>query len=335
VLQRVACPDAQVAWTHFATRAAFRLVEQHGIDTVLLNTPPFSSMRIAVAVKLRYPHVKLIADIRDDWVGYHLPLFDSAPSEHKWRIAVRLERDLIECADYVSAVTPAQVRQIRERYPEQPTEKFVYTPNGYDPDVFRGFESRPHAQDGLVITYFGSVYGNPVYCPKTFLDTVDALPEEIRSRIEIRFIGKVHAEAAPLLAGRKSRVLQMGYMPQEQGIRHLEETDCLLLIASDPTTHAGKLFDYLATGKPIFAITPLDGEIARIIREARAGWCVDPNDPCAIANGLLEMYHARGRIRDVVPNWEFIRSFSRPNIVAGLAQRTGLGGNSDNHLPQM
>jgi glycosyltransferase involved in cell wall biosynthesis len=325
VFQRVACPDPQVAWSHFATRAALRLVDRYKIDTILLNVPPYSSMRIAVALKRRHPHVKLIADIRDDWVGYYLPLFDSAATEHKWKVAKRLERELIECADYVSAVTPAQVRQIRERYPEQSAGKFLYTPNGYDPDVFRGFQPRPHAQDGLVVTYFGSVYGNPVYCPKPYLDAVDALPEEIRSRIETRFIGKVHAEAAPILAHRKSRVCQMGYMPQEQGIRHLEESDCLLLIANDPTTHAGKLFDYLATGKPIFAVTPLDGEIAQIIREARTGWCVDSKDPSAITAGLLNVYNqVRNRTRDLTPNWEFIRSFSRPSIVARLAERTGL-----------
>ncbi len=326
VIQRVACPDAQVGWAHFATRAACRMVERDGIDTVLLNTPPYSSMGIAVALKRRYPQLKLIADIRDDWVGYYLPLFDSAATEHKRRIAVRLERELIECADYVSAVTPAQSRQIRQRYPEQPSEKFFYTPNGYDPEVFHGFQSRAHAQPGTVVTYFGSVYGNPVYSPKHYLDAVDALPEEIRSRIETRFIGRVAAEAAPILSGRRSRVHQIGYMPQAEGIRYLEESDCLLLIASDPTTHAGKLFDYLATGKPILALTPPDGEIGRVIRETRTGWCVDPADPLAIRAALLDMdRRLRSGMRTLQPNWEAIRFYSWPQIIARLASYTGLG----------
>ncbi len=325
-IQKVACPDAQVGWAHFATRAAFRIVERQGIDTILLNTPPYSSMRIAVALKRRFPHVKLIADIRDDWVGYYLPLFDSAATEHKRGIAIRLERELIECADYVSAVTPAQSSQIRARYPDQPSEKFIYTPNGYDPDVFRGFQSRAHDQPGIVVTYFGSVYGNPVYSPKQYLDAVDALPEEIRSRIETRFIGRVGAEAAPILSGRQSRVQQIGYMPQAQGIKYLEESDCLLLIASDPTTHAGKLFDYLATGKPILALTPPDGEIGRVIRETRTGWCVDPKDTEAITTSLL---YIEGRLRNgapaIEPNWEAIRLFSWPEIVARMARSAGIG----------
>lgn len=315
-----------MGWAHFATREAFRIVEREGIDTILLNTPPYSSMRIAVALKRRYPKVKLVADIRDDWVGYYLPLFDSAATEHKWRIARRLERELIECADYVSAVTPSQSRQIRERYPEQPTEKFLYTPNGYDPDAFRGFQSRAHAQPGIVMTYFGSVYGNPVYSPKHYLDAVDSLPEDVRSRFETRFIGRVAAEAAPVLSGRPSRVRQIGYLPQAEGIRHLEESDCLLLIASDPTTHAGKLFDYLATGKPILALTPPDGEIGRVIRETGTGWCVDPTDPRAIRAGLLDIdKRLQGGESALQPNWEAVRYFSWPEIVARLAANTGMG----------
>lgn len=325
-IQRVACPDAQVGWAHFATREAFRIVEEQGIDTVLLNTPPYSQMRIAVAVKRRYPHVKLIADIRDDWVGYYLPLFDSAATEYKRKIAVRLERELIECADYVSAVTPAQSNQIRERYPDQPAEKFLYTPNGYDPDMFGGFEARPHDPAGVVITYFGSVYGNPVYSPKHYLDAVDSLPEEIRVRFETRFIGRVAAEAVPVLSGRAASVRQLGYMPQAEGIRYLEESDCLLLIASDPTTHAGKLFDYLATGKPILALTPPDGEIGRVIRETRTGWCVDPKDTEAIKASLLYLENRlRSGGQPMDPNWDAIRQYSWPEIVARMARSAGIG----------
>jgi glycosyltransferase involved in cell wall biosynthesis len=325
MIERIACPDAQVGWAHFATRAAIRLIEKHDIDTVLCNIPPYSTMRIAVAVKRRYPRLKLIADIRDDWVGYYLPYFDSAATEYKRKLAVKLERELMECADYVSAVTPAQSRQIRERYPDQPSEKFLYHSNGYDPDVFRDFHSREHAGPGIVVTYFGSVYGNPVYSPKRYLDAVDGLPEELRSRVETRFIGRVAAEAAPVLAGRKSSVRQLGFMPQEQGIRYLEESDCLLLIANDPGTHAGKLFDYLATGKPILALTPPDGEIGRVIRETGTGWCVDPENPAAIHDALISLgRRLQSGTEALQPNREAIRFYSWPEIVARLAHNTSI-----------
>ena len=322
VIQRVACPDAQVGWAHFATRAAFRIVEQEPIDAVLLNTPPYSSMRIAVALKKRYPRLKLISDIRDDWTGYYLPHFDSAATEHKWRLAAKLEEQLIRSSDYVSAVTPTQMRHIRDRYAGQPEDKFFCTPNGYDPEVFEGFHARPHGQHRLIVTYFGSVYGNSVYSPKHYLDAVEALGA---GGIESRFIGRVASEAGILFSKRSSAVRQMGYMPHIEGLRYLEEADLLLLIAHDRSTHAGKLFDYLATGKPILALSPPDGEIARILRETGTGQCVDPEDRGAIQRALLDAYDRKqAGAPQTAPDWKAIKAYAWPNLVESLARRTGL-----------
>jgi glycosyltransferase involved in cell wall biosynthesis len=325
VIERVACPDAQRTWVPFATRRAFQIIERHNIDTVLLNTPPYSSMEIAVAVKRRYPRLKLITDIRDDWCGYYLLYFDTAATERKKRLAARLEREVIEASDYVSSVTPAQMEGIRGRYPGEPREKFICTPNGYDPEVFATFKPRPHGGSGMVVSYFGSVYNNPVYSPRNYLDAVDALPAHIRDRIETRFIGRVAADAAPCLENRLCRVTQSGFVPIREGLRGLEESDYLLLIANDKTTHAGKLFDYLATGKPILALTPVDGAIARILRETQTGWCVDPDDKGAIRQALIdavEWCKEPGKLPQ--PNWSAIREYAWPNLVASLARKTAL-----------
>ena len=272
-------------------------------------------MRIGVAIKRRFPHIRLISDIRDDWLGYYLPLFDSAASESKRRLAVRLERELIEGSDFVSAVTPAQRQAIRERYPKQPEQKFLCTPNGYSPDVFQGFQPRPHEFDGMVVTYFGSVYGNPVYSPKLYLDAVDSLPAEVRPRFETRFIGRIAAEALPAMEGRSAPLRRLGFMPQAAGVRYLEESDYLLLIARDPTTHAGKLFDYLATGKPILALTPPEGEIARIIRETGSGWVIDPGRSRRRPQGLLDAWRRfQNREHLVTPRREAVEAFSWPNL---------------------
>lgn len=325
ILQRAASPDPQVAWAWFATRMAFSIIPRDNIDSVLLNISPFSIMKIGVAIKRRFPHVRLISDIRDDWVGYYLPQFDSAASDYKRRLAVRLERELMECSDFVSAVTPAQRQAIRERYPDQPERKFFCALNGYSPDVFAGFTPRPHGLNGMVITYFGSVYGNPVYSPKPYLDALDSLPEEIRSRVETRVIGKIHAEALPVFEDRRAPLKRLGFMPQSDGLRYLEESDYLLLIARDRTTHAGKLFDYLATGKPILALTPPDGEIARIIRETRTGWVIDPEDPGALRQALLDAWQrVRSGANVIHPDQEAIKEFSWPNLVARVARYTGL-----------
>ena len=143
--------------------------------------------------------------------------------------------------------------------------------------------------------------------------------------METRVIGKIHAEALPVFEDRPAPLKRLGFMPQSEGLRYLEETDYLLLIARDRTTHAGKLFDYLATGKPILALTPPDGEIARIIRETRTGWVIDPASIDTVREGLLDAWRRfqNGEHR-VAPRREAVEAFSWPSLAGHLARYTGL-----------
>jgi hypothetical protein len=109
-------------------------------------------------------------------------------------------------------------------------------------------------------------------------------------------------------------------MPKEEGIRRLQETDFALLIASDPSSHAGKLFDYLGCGKPILALSPPGGEIDRLLRRTRTGWCADPWDPSAIREMLIfACRQLRQGVPAIDPDLEAIRTFSWPDIFARFA----------------
>ena len=50
-----------------------------------------------------------------------------------------------------------------------------------------------------------------------------------------------------------------------------------------------KLFNIMASGRPILAITPLDSEIAQIIEAARCGICIPPNEVELLANKILAL----------------------------------------------
>ena len=57
---------------------------------------------------------------------------------------------------------------------------------------------------------------------------------------------------------------------------------------------SGKVFEYLAAGRPILAVVPPDGAAAELIRETDAGVVVAPDDVEGI-RGALEDLHARFR----------------------------------------
>lgn len=326
-IQRIFCPDVQIVWVPFAIRAARRIIARHQIATVLLNLPPYSCLNIGVAVKRHFPNVKLILDFRDEWIENYLAQFDSAATDYKLRLAHRLEQSAVECADFVTMVTRSQLAQIRRRYPGQPDRKFLYAPNGFDPGLYAKFQPRPAPDGKVIVTYFGTVYNNPTYRPVvTYLDAADELPEQLRSRLETRFIGRVAREAASFFDNRRHTVRQFGFMGKEAALPYLEETSYNLIVGANPTVHGGKLFDYLGTGKPILALGPVEGEMAQLIRETRTGWCVDPDNLPAIRALLLSAFdRVDNGNQGWNPDWDAIRQYEWPNLVARLVGLAGMG----------
>jgi hypothetical protein len=331
--QYVFFPDPQKTWIPFALHKAIQVVSSAKIDTVILSAPPFSTLELGTALKRRFPELRIVTDFRDEWVGYYLSQIDD-PTPRKIQRAQELEREIVKASSYVSTVTQQWVRRLRCRYPDEHPEKFIFTPNGYEPEAFQNFRSRARTDGKMLITYFGSVHMSRVYSPQNYLDAIETLPPEARDRIETRFIGRVRPDAEACLKRTKAIVRQLGFMPILEGLRYLEETDFLLLIATDPTSHAGKLFDYLGTGKPILALSPPNGEIAKVLQETRTGWCADPWDRAAIQAMMLEAF---GRLQSgqpiVEPNWDAVRSYSWPVIFANFVATTGIHENK-NGLPE-
>ena len=53
---------------------------------------------------------------------------------------------------------------------------------------------------------------------------------------------------------------------------------------------SGKVFEYIAAGRPILAVVPPDGAAAQLIRETGAGVVVAPDDVDAIKAALVELH---------------------------------------------
>ena len=318
LIQRILCPDPEVVWSPLAIRSASKLIRKHSITHVLVTVPPFSVLLIGNALKRRFPNLTLISDFRDEWLHFYLTAFDFHQSEYIQKRAAEIERRTVIGSDLVISVTQSIVNQIRARYPDQPASKFAFLPNGYDPEAFLNFWARPHERGKVVVTHMGTLYN--ASSPRYYLDALDSLPDSLRQRFETRFIGRVSEEERKALESRQSDVRVLGFMPQTEAFRAVEETDFLLVTMTDGPSLTGKLFEYLATGKPILAISPLNGEIDTILKKTGAGWCAGPDDPAAIRS-MLE--HACRAAVDggaaLTVDQEEIRQYERPRLTAQLA----------------
>lgn len=312
--KRALSPEPEILWVPFALRKARQIIRRHDIRFVLITVPPFSALVIGTALKREFPSLLLVSDFRDEWLSFYLKDFEFQNSEHTRRRAEIIERESVESSDLVVAVNRSSCAEIRQRYPSQPDNKFAVISNGYDPEVFAGFQARSHSSARMVVTHVGTVYKTA--SPRFYLHALDGLPEEIRSKIETRFVGRVADSERALLEGRRAEIATLGFMPQQDALKFMEETDFLLLTMTNEISVPGKLYEYMATRKPILAIAPPGSEVDQVLRETTAGLWASPDDPAGIQAMLIRAFEAWSKGQAVItPNTEAIRRYERPVLV--------------------
>jgi glycosyltransferase involved in cell wall biosynthesis len=85
---------------------------------------------------------------------------------------------------------------------------------------------------------------------------------------------------------------------------------------------SGKLYEYLATGRPILCVAPRENVGARIVDELGAGICVAPEDRDGIEQAILQLYTSWSA-GELAPSAEVrteaLRRFSRESLARRLA----------------
>jgi glycosyltransferase involved in cell wall biosynthesis len=320
--RRIFNPEPEILWVPFALRQARRIVRRHGIQAVLVTAPPFSAFLVGTALKREFPGLKLISDFHDEWLSFYLQDFDFQNSAATRKRAEQIERETADASDLVVAVTESSLAEIRNRYRHLPDSRFTCIHNGYDPEVIRRVEHSSASRERVIVSHIGTVYKTA--SPRYYLDALDRLPEGLRSRFETRFIGRISPEETEILQNRKSTVREMGFLPQREAMRYVGETDYLLLTMTNDISLPGKLFEYLALGKPIFALARRDSEVFRILQRTRSGTCVDFADPEALGAALAGVARGVGEGAAFEPDWDEIRRFERPRLARnyGIAIRS-------------
>lgn len=322
-IKRILSPEPEILWAPFALRKARQIIRKHGIDFVMITVPPFSALVVGTRLKREFPELVLVSDFRDEWLSFYLKDFEFQNSDFTRRRAETIEREAVEASDLVVAVNRSSRDEIRKRYPAQPDAKFAVLPNGYDPESFAGFVPRRNESPRMLVTHVGTVYKTA--SPRFYLDAVDALPEEIRSRIETRFVGRIADSERAFLEGRRSTVTPLGFMRQAEALKYLEDTDYLLLTMTNDISVPGKLFEYMAAGKPILAVTAPGSEVDQILRDTGAGITAPPGDPQAMSEMLMRAFEAwRHRMPLVNGRRETVEAYERPRLVKeyGAMMRT-------------
>lgn len=155
--------------------------------------------------------------------------------------------------------------------------------------------------------------------------------EVLRDRADIRWIivgdGRAKAYVSEQIEKRKlsAVVTLLERRPIESMPSFFRAADALLVsLRPDPIfsmTIPGKVQSYLAAGVPVLAM--LEGEGARVIREAGAGFVSQPGDGRALAGEVMRLLNTSASERAAMGasgRAYAAREFSRPRLVAKLEQ---------------
>ena len=311
--RRLLVPDASVTWNLTAIPAAIRIVRREGIDVVMTTSPPGSIHFVGAAVK-QATGARWLADLRDPLVANQQRRADTTATRARQAANEQLARLVARRADAISCVSDAIAEEVRGLEPRGIVRTIA---NGCDFDDFAGLEYRPAPR--FRITHAGSFFGKRD--PRPFLQAlhdsgVDAVA---------RFVGDFRSsdrEWAETL-GLGERLELIPYAPRRESLRLQRDSEALLLLIPNADGRgkgvlSGKVFEYLAAGRPILAVVPPDGAAAELIRETDAGVVVAPDDVQGIGSRLARAERALPRRRPA--GGGALRRRSRAPVPAGACR---------------
>lgn len=93
-----------------------------------------------------------------------------------------------------------------------------------------------------------------------------------------------------------TNVTILGPRPRTEQIIFLNACDVALVSLVDKmwgVSMPSRTYNILAAGKPILALTDINSELARVVKEDEIGWVVRPGDPEALLRAVFEIYDSR------------------------------------------
>lgn len=319
-IRRVALPihksgmrDQSRAFIVFA-RTAARLAKAERYALVYAT-----SSRLMTAVLgswiARRQRAPLYLDIRDIFVETILDVLPRPLALAAMPAIERLERYALSRADKVNLVSEGFAPYFRKRYPRQ---DFAFHTNGID-DEFIGFAAgasseRPANGGPRTVVYAGNIgegQGLHIVLPELAKRTSD----QLRFRV-IGAGGRLRELESRIAANRLTNVQLVPPMNREALMKEYRSADILFLHLNDYEAFKrvlpSKVFEYAATGKPIWAgVGGYSAEFLRMHVENAAVFA-----PCDV-EGALDAF-ARLRF-EAAPRAAFVERFSRRSISAALA----------------
>lgn len=296
----VVVPDeCLLTWCPAALARARRLAAEREIDCVVSSGPPHSMHVLALLMGRRRP--AWVADLRDGW--RFEALRPPWPTRGQDRLDATLERRTLQAADAVIGVTGPIADDVRARL----GVLSAHVPNGWSPELVSLDRASPELapprnchlpsrldRERVNLVYTGTLSGPRGRDPRPLFAAMRRFAAErpaAASRLRVVLAGRLDTDEERLLRTLDlgDAVTHVGSLSRAAAIALQRDADALLLLTGPGHTSeaTGKLFEYLAAGRPILALAR-ENVAARIVAETGTGVAVTSDDVGAVAQALEE-----------------------------------------------
>lgn len=263
-------PDPRRGWNKYAFKKAIELIEKEGIKHVITSSPPHSTQLIGLKVKKKFPDIKWVADLRDPWTDiYYYKQFYPTPISKA--IDLKYEKSVLNRADKIITVGES-LKTLFSSKVNNIERKIRVITNGYDESDFKGNDAVLPSK--FTLTYVGTL--SDIYPVEGLLMALNRLRSEKKDFV-LRFVGSLSAKTRQMIISEipGSSLELLPYTAHIEAINYMLNSSLLILIIplhqSNKSIITGKLFEYIASGRPILCIGPTEGDAARIIRSVGSG----------------------------------------------------------------
>jgi len=283
-------PDPKVFWIKPSVKYLEEIIRKEKIELIISSGPPHSMHLIAKKLKQKLG-VKWIADFRDPWtnIDFYKELHLNPISDfvHK-----KLEKSVLKIADLVLVVG----NDMKQEAQSLGAKNVEVITNGFDDEVNENQNIKLDSE--FTFAHIGTFSKNRNH-PFLWKCMAEICTENqaFSNALKIRFVGPVDEDLKASLKENQlfSKTEFIAYLAHKEVIEFQKKSQVLFLSINNSNNAkgilTGKFFEYLVSGRPIFAIAPKDGDLAYILNETQAGEVVDFEDYQKCKSVLLDMFH--------------------------------------------
>lgn len=314
-------PDARSLWIKPSVKYLKKYIQNNQVDAMFTVGPPHTNTRIATLLK-QQTNTPWLSDWQDPWtqVDYfqELILTKKGLATHQ-----KQEQEAFAAADKTTIVSPTWKKDL-ESIGAKNVDVIYW---GYDPDDYKNLQEIP-----AVVNKFSFVHAGVMGFdrnPEKLFQAIGELcneSEEFKQDFSLELLGQVdHSVQVSIKKyGFQDNVNYLGNQTRKTALNYIFSSRILLLLLNQQPNAMGrvpgKLFEYLASRRPILNLGPHGSDVAKLLSSANAGYNFEYEEKGELKAFIQEQYQLFKEGKLNPPMQSEIEEYSHFNLTKKIAQ---------------